>query len=92
MSNKTLSYAEYQEKIKSITSPEEAVAFAQEMLAPVLFRTQNESEAGGNFGDTEQAEEEILQADVPSSPKPRASILRRCRGSTLSRRRPRRWS
>lgn len=46
MSNKTLSYAEYQEKIKSITSPEEAAAFAQEMLAPVLagLKTKEEPE------------------------------------------------
>lgn len=33
---KTLSHAEYQDRIKSITTPEEAAAFAQELLAPML--------------------------------------------------------
>jgi putative transposase len=36
MSSKTLTYEEYQEKIKNIGSPEEAAAFAQELLAPML--------------------------------------------------------
>lgn len=31
-----LSYAEYQEKVKNIKSPEEAAAFAQELLTPML--------------------------------------------------------
>jgi len=44
MSNKTLNYAEYQEKIKSITSSEEAAAFAQEMLAPVLAGLKTKAE------------------------------------------------
>ncbi|MBU6321307.1 MAG: IS256 family transposase [Patescibacteria group bacterium] len=34
--NKTLTHAEYQARLKSITTPEEAAAFAQELLAPVL--------------------------------------------------------
>lgn len=46
-----LSYAEYQEKAKNIKSPEEAAAFAQELLAPMLV----------NFGrqEPEEMEEEI---------------------------------
>lgn len=34
--NKTLTHAEYQARLKSITTPEEAAAFAQELIAPVL--------------------------------------------------------
>ena len=34
--NKVLSYAEYQNRMRHVTTPEEAVAFAQELLAPVM--------------------------------------------------------
>ncbi|MGH2507211.1 MAG: hypothetical protein ACREGH_04005 [Minisyncoccia bacterium] len=36
-----LSYAEYQEKVKNIKSPEEAVAFAQELLTTMLTGLSN---------------------------------------------------
>jgi transposase-like protein len=36
MKNNTLSFAEYQERMNNISSPEDAAAFAQELLAPML--------------------------------------------------------
>lgn len=39
-----LSHAEYQERINSITTPEEAAAFAQEMLAPMLANLKQKDE------------------------------------------------
>mgnify|MGYP006316725031 FL=1 len=39
-----LSHAEYQERINSITTPEEAAAFAQEMLAPMLANLKRKDE------------------------------------------------
>ncbi len=36
MNNKTLSYTEYQNRVKNITTPEQAAAFAQELLTPML--------------------------------------------------------
>lgn len=48
MNTKTLSHAEYQERIKSINTPEEAAAFAQELIAPML----------SGMGDTPAPKEE----------------------------------
>jgi len=45
MNNKTLSYAEYQERVKNIKSPEDAVAFAQEILSPILAGAPNSEAA-----------------------------------------------
>jgi len=36
MTNKILSYTEYQNRIKNITTPEEAAAFAHELLTPMI--------------------------------------------------------
>ncbi len=45
---KTISYANYRERMKSIATPEEAAAFAQELLAPIVAGLpQGASEAGG---------------------------------------------
>lgn len=38
-----LSYAEYQEKVKNINSPEEAAAFAQELLTPMIMGLKQDS-------------------------------------------------
>lgn len=40
MNTKTLSHAEYQDRVKSIRTPEDAAAFAQELLAPVMANLQ----------------------------------------------------
>ena len=40
MNTKTLSYIEYQDRMKSISTPEEAAAFAQEILAPMIMGLQ----------------------------------------------------
>ncbi|MGI0134732.1 MAG: IS256 family transposase [Candidatus Micrarchaeaceae archaeon] len=43
--NTVLSHIEYQERLKKIRTPEEAAAFAQELLAPMLAKFQQPTEA-----------------------------------------------
>jgi putative transposase len=40
--NRTLTHSEYQERVKGIRTPEEAAAFAQELLAPMLANLKEE--------------------------------------------------
>ena len=51
-----LSYAEYQEKVKNINSPEEAAAFAQELLTPMIM---------GLRQDPPAMEEEDIEEERP---------------------------
>ncbi len=57
--NKVLSHSEYQARVKSIRTPEEAAAFAQELLTPMLT----------NMGkaDEPEAEVEEEELDLPIS-------------------------
>ena len=52
MQNKVLSHTEYQERVKSIRTPEEATAFAQELLAPIL----------AGMGKVDEPEEEVEES------------------------------
>lgn len=74
---KTLSHAEYQEKIKTITSPEEAAAFAQELLAPMLAGLNNKDKTN-----------EKVEEETPAQPKPRKSYKRTSIFSAASKIKP----
>src|SRR3989344_6025174 len=58
---KTISYANYRERMKNITSPQEAAAFAQELLTPMLTGLPHTSAPEG----TEEIEE---TEDTPARP------------------------
>lgn len=61
--NKILSYDEYQKKVKSLTTPEEIAAFAQELITPMLNNV-----AGGEPNIVEEkVEEKVPAAEKPAS-------------------------
>lgn len=62
----TLSYADYQKKMKELKTPEDIAAFAQELIAPMLGNIQN--------APVEVEEEEIEEPFVPEQPKTVAPV------------------
>jgi len=60
--NNVLSYAEYQEKVKNIKNPEDAAAFAQELLSPMLAGMKR---ATSPVGERIEAEERPGRVALP---------------------------
>lgn len=62
----TLSYADYQKKMKELKTPEEIAAFAQELIAPMIGNLKNAS--------VETVEEDVEEPFVPEQPKAAAPV------------------
>lgn len=70
--NKVISHSEYQERIKNIRTPEDAAAFAQELLAPVL----------ANMGKVEEPVEEEVTSTRPRTKYQHSPITKALKKST----------
>ena len=70
--NKVLSHSEYQERVKSIRTPEEAAAFAQELLAPML----------AGMGKVDEPEEDVEEVRTPRTKYQHSPITKALKKST----------
>jgi len=69
--NSTLSYNEYQERLKSIKTPEEATAFAQELMMPMLSKFSQPAEEKSEGITAQGHEEKKIQEIAPEIIQPK---------------------
>lgn len=62
----TISYADYQKRMKELKTPEEIAAFAQELIAPMIGNLKN--------APAETVEEDVEEPFVPEEPKAVAPV------------------